>query len=337
MSGEAMLKCPYCGSEFRVPHAVSVATCPYCGYTFKVSTGEAITEHYYFKVVFSSSSAFDRLLRFILRNYGAPSDFHTATELRKALLHYVPIHAVHAEATGECIYTEGVWFWSKSYEGDFYEVGDYFILANREPWFSHIVENYRFSLRGREYFKPKMLRMGRYYNIMVSKEDAIKAASDAVVRDLMKDLNTGCNGNKVVKDVKTEYLGVTHYPIWEFTYRYGNVEMKALVDASSGRVIYAEYPQTLKAREEAGLIAGALIGIGAVGGGIGGLVTASGLMAAVMAGAGAIVGLIAALPAIKRAFERVVKTSERVEDWNLLLKAGKLLEEEGVFSITLGY
>ncbi len=324
MSGEGLtiLKCPYCGSEFRVPEGVATATCPYCGYTFHIRTGEKLEEHYYFKIVFSSSRGFERLLKFIERNFGAPADFITSAELRSATLHYIPIHAVHAEAEGECMYSEGFWFWKRSYEGDFYEVKDYFILGNNEPWFASMLEKFRFGLRGREYFKPKLLKIGKYYRVEVDREEAIRRARELVIEDLRKDLKTGCAGEEIVKNVRIEYLGVTHYPIWEFRYRYNrykSLDMKALVDASSGRTLYAEYPQTSKARKEAGVVAGLLIGLGALGSALSGSAFFEGGLATGAAAVGAVLGLIAAIPALKHAFESVAKASERLEDWSLNL------------------
>lgn len=329
MSAEQLIRCPYCGSEFKVPHAITAATCPYCGYTFRVDTGKAIEEHYYFKVIFSSSRAFTRLMDFIARNYGAPADLKVAAVLRDSKLHYVPIHAVHAEADGECNYVEGMWFWRKSYEGDFVEVHDYFIPGTTEPWFTNLLRSYKFSLRGREYFKPKMIRMGKYYGITVPKEAAISEAERRIKEDLMSDLRSGCAGEKIIKSARTEYLGVTHYPIWEFTYEYKGIQMKALVDASSGRVIYAEHPQTLEAREKAGMMGAGIMIAGLIGGLVGGLIITNSFTWAILSGIGGlIIGAIAGAPALSRAFKKVVKTSEKLEEWSI---SEELLEKIHVF------
>jgi len=325
-----VLRCPYCGATFGAPHMVNAATCPYCGYYFYVKSGKDVGEHYYFKVVFSSGRAFQRMLSFIARNFGAPEDFASATSLRSATLHYVPIHAVHAEAEGECEYHEGLWFWKKSYTGDFIEVRDIFLPATTKFPYLDELKGYRFSLRGREYFKPRVMKIGKYYPIESDKETALKAADNAIRNSLMKDLESGCAGRKTITDVKLKYLGVTHYPLWELRYEYRGIPLVGLVDASSGRVVFAEHPIAWKAKEMAGIMSTAtIIPPAVVGAAVGGAL-AGGTMAAIGGIAGLIIGLIAAAPALAKVFKRIEKSRESLSEWGLF-KEKDILENVSRF------
>ena len=102
------IKCENCYADFKVPHKVPVVACPYCGYTFVAD--KSVTEIYYFKVNFDSSKAFEKLMKFILRNFGVPPDFKINTSLTGYSLHYIPFHTVKAEAKGICQYQEGIIF-----------------------------------------------------------------------------------------------------------------------------------------------------------------------------------------------------------------------------------
>lgn len=328
--GFAVLRCPYCGATFGAPHMVNAATCPYCGYYFYVKSEKDVGEHYYFKVVFSSGRAFQRMLSFIARNFGAPEDFTSATSLRSATLHYVPIHAVHAEAEGECEYHEGLWFWRKSYTGDFVEVRDIFLPATSKFQYLEDLKGYRFSLRGREYFKPRVVRVGRYYPIESDKDAALRAADATIRKSLMKDLESGCAGRKTVTSVRLEYLGVTHYPLWELKYEYRGTLLTGLVDASSGRVVFAEHPIAWKAKEMASIMSAAtIIPPALVGSAVGGAL-AGGTMAAVGGVAGLIIGLVVAAPALAKVFKKVEKSRESLSDWGLF-KERDMLESVSRF------
>lgn len=313
----SVLRCPYCGAVFGAPHMVSAATCPYCGYYFYVKSGEGVEEHYYFRVVFSSGRAFQRMLSFIARNFGAPEDFTEAATLRSATLHYVPIHAVHAEAEGECEYHEGHWFWRKSYRGDFMEVRDIFLPATRRFRYLEDLKGYRFSLRGREYFKPRVMKIGKYHPIESGKEEALKAADSAIRESLMKDLESGCAGRRAITDVRLEYLGVTHYPLWELGYEYRGMTLTGLVDASSGRVVFAEHPIAWRAKEVASIMSAGTVIPPAVTGLLVGAALGGGAVAVVGGIAGLVTGLIVAAPALAKVFKRVEKSRESLSDWGL--------------------
>ena len=299
------IKCENCYADFKVPHKVPVATCPYCGYTFIAD--KSVTEIYYFKVNFDSSKAFEKLMKFILRNFGVPPDFKLNTSLTVYSLHYIPFHTVKAEAKGICQYQEGIIF-RKGYKGKFIQVLDAYIPALPLPAGFDILTKFKFGLRGREYFKPRMTKMGKYYLAQYDKDYAINLAKLKVQEDLINDIRSACAGKEILEEIKTEYLGITYYPFWEIFYEYKGEKLRAIVDATNGRVLTSEYVIDPKAKKFA-LIAVAAVVIPA-------LVTGSffGFSGSII---GLFVGLISSLPAFPRIFSKKIKAKEDFTEFEL--------------------
>jgi hypothetical protein len=299
------IKCENCFADFKIPHKVPVATCPYCGYTFVVDKN--ITEIYYFKVNFDSSKVFEKLLRFILRNFGVPKDFISNTYLTGYTLHYIPFHTVKAEAKGICEYKEGIIF-RKGYKGKFIQVLDAYIPASPLPINLEILTRFKFGLRGREYFKPRITKMGKYYLVQYDKEYALNLARIKVQEELMKDIRSACAGREILEEIKTEYLGITYYPFWEIFYQYKGEKLRAIIDATNGRVLYSEYIIDPKARKFASLAAISVIIPSTIIGsifGFGGFVI------------GLLVGILSSSPSFPKIFKKKIKAKEEFTEFDI--------------------
>jgi len=299
------IKCENCFAVFKVPHKVPIATCPYCSYTFIAD--KEITEIYYFKVNFDSSSSFEKLIKFILRNFGVPSDFKAETTIKNYTLHYFPFHIVKAEGKGKCLYKEGIFF-KKRYKGDFIEVLDFYIPASIISSNLEVITNYKFGLRGREYFKPRMTKIGKYYIVQFDKDYAINIAKSKVFESLKRDISSACEGEEIIEYIKTEYLGITYYPFWEIIYEYKGEELRGIVDATNGRVLYSEYIIDPKARKFASLaVISVIIPATIVGSFFGTIGFFIGIVSA----------LISSIPALPKIFLRKIKAKEIFTEFEL--------------------
>lgn len=233
------IKCPHCGANFEILEDVSFTSCPYCGYTFNVQTMQE-WEHFFFPVYVTHDLAWTKLRSFILRRYGVPHDFNEEANLTNVALHYVPLHVFHAEAEAECKSSKGT--------AVYHKVFDLIIPAFNGLWFDSILRNHKFSVRGRIFFKPSILKRGKYYPPTLGSQEAKSIVQNIASSSVLNEARESCKGNYNLSKVEINYVGLVHYPIWELHYNYKNESYKSLIDSTNSRVMYVEYPLSREAR-----------------------------------------------------------------------------------------
>ncbi|RLE52305.1 MAG: hypothetical protein DRJ26_04875 [Candidatus Methanomethylicota archaeon] len=243
------MKCPHCGAEFDVPEGTTAAVCPYCGTTINMATKEIEAEHYIFPVIYNLDKAYKKLKAIISRQFGVPVDFSDSATLVHRQLHYIPLYVYHVEGKAICKDSEVL------------EV-DYVAVPALKLAPVPIPENYRFPVRGRQYFKPAILEMGKYYSPALSREALEKFAKSKIYYRLLSEARLSCPGAPI--EIKCKYEGLVHYPIWELIYTYQNEKFKGVVDAVCGEVFFAEYPmstlhRTISLGLAVGVVAGGLL------------------------------------------------------------------------------
>ena len=239
-------ECPNCSASFPAPDTVSILTCPYCGYTFEASSRREWS-HFFFPILLDSGSAWRKGYQFIARRYGVPNDFNTSS-LASSSLHNVPFHIFHCEAKAECRYSRGFIFRDEKI-AEYAEAMDICVpAALTGGWIDRLLQSHTFSVKNRIYFKPEIMRIGKFYNPTLSYSESLKYASERISKAVMDEAERSCGGDKRVTDVKVKYYGLIHYPFWELKYSYRGKYFNMLIDASSGRVIYVEYPLSKAAR-----------------------------------------------------------------------------------------
>ncbi|HIH44270.1 MAG TPA: hypothetical protein HA257_04075 [Candidatus Methanoperedenaceae archaeon] len=294
------VKCSQCGGEHEVLETVSFTTCPYCGYTFDLKTMQEWT-HYFFPAYVNHGSAWTKLRSFILRRYGVPHDFSQTSNITSMMLHYVPLHVFHAEAEATCKGSRGT--------ATYHKVFDIALPAYTGLWFDSHLGSHKFSVRGRVFFKPSVLEKGKYYTPSLTSESAKNTAMNLAGSLIMKEANESCRGASTISRNDTEYIGMVHYPVWEFTYTYSNDTYRGLVDAANSRVMFVEYPLSRTARVFLLNASVALLAVGAIGGLFAGSAAGSG-------GAGLVLGIIgsaiAAIPLVSNALSMKARGSEEL-------------------------
>ncbi len=290
-----MVKCPYCGAEFEAPPDVSTVTCPYCGTIFNVATMESVKEHFFYPVVYDSTSAFKRLMAFVSRQYGAPSDIGSSG-MASRMLHYIPIYVYKLTGIAVC----GT---KKVYEDE-----EYVSVVGLTRLPIPVPYDYRFPVRGKRYFEAKVYEYGRYYNPDIDPKTYEKTLRQGIASRAYREGRLTC-GNPLIEAV-AEYEGVVHYPFWEFSYSYRGSTYRGIVDAVDGLVVWAQHPQNPKHMNILKTVGVAVI--------LGGLIIGAGLGAAIAKLTGLLLGSVGGLIAgiaggvspLSRGFKKVVVATQ---------------------------
>ncbi|NHV07156.1 MAG: zinc ribbon domain-containing protein [Thaumarchaeota archaeon] len=310
------VKCPNCGASFEVIETASFTTCPYCGYTFNLQTLQEWV-HYFFPVYFNQNSAWLKLKSFILRRYGVPHDFYESSNITNITLHYIPLHVFHTEAEATCQSGKGT--------ATYHKVLDLAIPAYNGFWFDSLLRSHKFSVRGRIFFKPSVLERGKYYPPSISSESA-KILSQSIVNSLvLREANESCKGYSRISKVDVNYVGLVHYPIWEFYYNYKNESYKGLIDGTNGRVMFVEYPLSREAKTFLLVSSVAIVAASSLGGMmIGSILVSNAILGIIL---GFIGSLVSSAPLLLTALSLKERGSEEIS------KKDSLLSTEEVASL----
>ncbi len=236
-------RCPGCYAEITVPETVHVTTCPYCGLTFRISeTGaeRVDIDHFYFPL--DRRDPYDLLMRFVERQYGAPSDIRANSTLVQRILHYIPVYFYYLHGIAEVERADG--------RGVKVEEVDYIGIPASGSELDELLKDYPFPIRGKRFFEEEVMKSGIYHEPRISEDEAKKIAVLKLRRRLRKEGEECVEPLSRMHEVKllAEFRGLVHYPLWELLYRYRGDNYKGFVDGATGAVILAEYPATMRAR-----------------------------------------------------------------------------------------
>ncbi|RLE57109.1 MAG: hypothetical protein DRJ30_00690 [Candidatus Methanomethylicota archaeon] len=301
------LKCSHCGGEFEVPEDVNIATCPYCGTTFEISTGKLESKHYFYPMIYDSNEAYETLKAILIRQFGIPSDFKEKVSLISRHLHYLPIYIFYVEGKAECEGTEIL-------EAEYVAIPSMRILPIPIP------AEYRFPIKGRVYFKPQMLKYGKFYSPQLKIEHLEKYAKARVYRRISGEVELACPKAEVTLNCKCE--GLTHYPIWELQYVYAGFKLRGVVDAVSGEVFSAQYPMSTFHR---GMAIGMSLSILASGMAIGWMIG--------QISSHPLIGIIGGIiPAVAGALHPLRKSAYKIQEYRSQTH-GELMDESGTENV----
>lgn len=302
------VKCPHCGAQFWVPEGASRVTCPYCFTVFNVSDlkleGE---EHFYFPLS-RTLDPFERLVKFVSRQYAVPIDLPKRFSVQKRELYWVPVYFFFADFRARA---RG---YSQAYGEQYTDITETRLVSIpvSGTWLDTVLEKYPFPVRGKLPFSPEIEAKGVFLKPTVARDEAEKKAENIVAYKVRLEASQSFSALKSLELVekKLEYRGLVHYPVWVLGYSYNDRDYSAIVDGASGVVIKAEYPQTTKGR--ATLTAYSILALlsGVAGGLLYSYLFENGFLAII---GGLIVGGAAALPALTRSATRIASASEYLE------------------------
>ncbi|GEM_PF-433287 len=264
--GFVRIRCPYCGAEYRVPSTVTYATCPYCGTTFRIDYPEAKIEHYLFKIVYDKNLAYRLARDFASQQVGVVEDLVENSSFVSAELYYVPVYIYEVNVKALCRGEREKIVGDGEVEIDVHggEEFSYELVRAVDKLPIPLPKDYGFPARARVYFKPTVLKEGRYIQPSLDPMRVFERVKESGIKKAVEEARIACTGGYEVDD-RSRYYGLAHYPFWWIRYRYGGKVYHALVDAADGTIVYLEYPLSMS---------GLLMGLG---GGIASALAAGGI------------------------------------------------------------
>ncbi len=246
--GWATIKCPYCGAEYRVPATVTYSTCPYCGTTFRLDKPGARIEHFLFKMMYGSGQAYRLARDFATQQIGAAEDLAEAAEFSDATLYYVPIYIFEINVKALCTEEKEV-LEEQGLELTVHGGEDvkYYLIPAVDKLPIPLPRDYGFPARSRMYFKPSVLKKGRYLQPVIDPMKTFERLKKDSISEAIEEARISCSKGYHLID-NSKYHGIAHYPFWMIEYVYKRRKYKALVDAADGTVVYLEYPISSKGR-----------------------------------------------------------------------------------------
>ncbi len=247
--GFVLIKCPYCTAEYRVPETIKYATCPYCGTTFRLDKPDAKIEHFLFKMVFDKNSAYKLARDFATHQVGVVEDLYENSSFESATLYYVPLYIYEINIKALC----------KSEKEETSESGEVEIAVHGGEEVSYelvkavdkvpipLPDDYGFPARARMYFKPTILKDGKYLQPNRDPMEIFNSVKRPSLEQAIEEAKISCDRGYHVID-NSKYHGIAHYPFWWIKYSYRGKTYNALVDAADGTIVYLEYPLSMSGR-----------------------------------------------------------------------------------------
>jgi hypothetical protein len=250
------LTCGYCQAENNIPAFASVVTCEYCGVPNELQSGKIIENHHMLSVYFSGSRLQELVPQYLSKFVGVPGDFADKVVFTKFDLLMMP-------------------FWLFKFHGktNYRGIGKYCNPQHSTHWSQHISINtrpeqgaididqtclifgYKEQYRqirdekvpagGKEAFDINAVNAegGQIYDTEIGYTDAYRLAEEQV-----KAKHNNLIFREIVKidgmnqDIELKEMSYLHVPFYKVKYNYGRWQGEALVDATRGKVLRAEYP-----------------------------------------------------------------------------------------------
>ncbi|QOJ79387.1 hypothetical protein IG193_02690 [Infirmifilum lucidum] len=302
------VECPRCGARFSIPSSLARVTCPYCFTAFHPEKRLEAEEAQFYFPLYESLDPFEKLVKFLARQYAASRDLPTEFAVTQRELHWVPVYFFFTDfkATARGF--------SHVYGETITEVTETRLVSipASGTWLDRELEAYPLPVRGKLPFNPEIKDKGVFHEPQVSREAAEKIAASIIESKVrLEAMESFSSLNSLtVTQRKVEYRGLIYYPVWVLEYSYRNGKYRALVDGASGIVIEAQYPQTAHGRVSLGAYSLLAILFGVAGGLVYAKFFGGELLAPI---GGLLVGVTAAIPAITRSVTRVVAVREYLE------------------------
>lgn len=221
--GNQNFYCKECGAPLSIPKGAVAISCPYCGFTLVQK--DMTQEVFFFPVSYIQQTAAERLSWFLLNRFGIPPDICQCYQPQSVNLGFVPVFIYYIKA---------------SVTPQIYEVDTRGILGVRSSWFAQHLKDYKFSVKGKIFFKADAVQ-GSVMKPELT-PDQVNAESNALAHKMAQEdvKRFNISAPRYVNDIR--YLGMVYYPFFEIYYNYKGKMFKGLVDATNGTVCYSEYP-----------------------------------------------------------------------------------------------
>jgi DNA-directed RNA polymerase subunit RPC12/RpoP len=252
--------CPVCGKKTEVAEGEKVVHCPYCNTDFLTMEGE---ERYVMPSYYNSSSCFETFMLWAKKQGGYDESTPIQLHMDSATLNFYPFWVISLEGTttftglgedAEYSWPDGGAYrqmrtFLRPEQGTFERRFELLFPAAKD--FPQELRSYQIPGRARKYFTTQTVTEagGTLHGGVLGREAAEQMANDAAKQQFSLLIDREVDRVDTRKDalnlVESYYIYV---PIWTFGYSFKGKGYDAFVDASTGRVIFATYPPSIKER-----------------------------------------------------------------------------------------
>ncbi len=245
-------QCPRCGSPHSVGEDDAAVTCSYCGTSFMTFREE---KRYIFPVYYDSSAAVENFMLWVKKQTGYEESLPFHINLRDVKLHFIPFWTatVRAKTTFTGLGEDAAFSapYGTGYRkmkivlreesGSFEKFMEVAVPASAELG----IEGVTAISRKRIYFSHEYVKQkgGILHGAVVPRSEAEAAIKRMMSTELTKLIRREVVEVKTRNDeIDVSDLALVYIPVWEVVYEFKGKRYRALVDASSSRIIEATYP-----------------------------------------------------------------------------------------------
>ncbi|NHJ39886.1 MAG: hypothetical protein FK731_07615 [Asgard group archaeon] len=250
------LTCGYCQGVNDIPPFARVVTCEFCGSPNELQSGKVIENHHMLSVYFSGSRLQELVPQYLSKYVGVPSDFSDKVVFTKFELQMMPfwLFKFHGRTDyrgiGKYCSPQHSNVWSRSInistrpERGTIDLDQTCLVFGYKEQYKQIRDE-KIPAGAKEAFNISAVNNegGKIYDTEIGYQEAHRIAEDQVrakhnqliFREIVQ--MDGAN-----QDIQLKEMSYLHVPFYRVEYNYGRWSGEALVDASRGKVLRAEYP-----------------------------------------------------------------------------------------------
>ncbi|NMC05008.1 MAG: hypothetical protein GYA24_07350 [Candidatus Lokiarchaeota archaeon] len=294
--------CPNCAADLDVAADAPIHTCDYCGTAIQVNVmfgdkgaGDAaaggdpkenyiIKDHYIIRCHYNQDMVKSLLVDWVKKIPGAPQDFEDAANINEIKLKFYPIWVGEYAATSDYVglddwpnfsrpapdrpgWYEMVTYSPRQESGRVIREYQIPLMALPEQRLPAYLRDYAVTTTGKEYFDIKHVKKlsGEIIDSALKMNDARanmrQQVLDRQAREMHKEVKQIQSRSDDVQEKGVYYI---HFPVYQINFIYNGKPHDALVDGSSGRIVYVKAPISKEFRAKTMGAGGAFLGGGLV-------------------------------------------------------------------------
>jgi len=287
--------CPNCAADLDVATDAPIHTCDYCGTAIQVNVmfgdkgvgGESnenfiIKDHFIIRCHYNQDQVKNLLVDWVKKIPGAPQDFEDSANINEIKLKFYPIWVGEYSATSDYVgiddwpnfshpapdkpgWYEHVSYSPRQEQGRVIREYQIPLMALPEQRIPTYLRDYAVTTTGKEYFDIKHVKKlsGEIIDSALKMVDAKATMRQQVLdrqaREMHKEVKQIQTRNDDIKEKGVYYI---HFPMYQISFIYNGKPHDALVDGSSGRIVFVKAPISKEFKAKTTMGGLAFLGIG---------------------------------------------------------------------------
>lgn len=270
--------CPNCAADIEVPPDAPIHTCDYCGTAIQVNVlfggggtpaagGQpkeqyVIKDHYIIRCHYPQQQAKNLLVDWVKKIPGAPQDFEDAANISSMKLTFYPIWVGEYGAVSDYVglddwpqfsrpapdrpgWFEAVTYYKKEERGRVIREYQIPLIAVPSEKLPAAMRDYVVTTTGKEYFDIQHVKklggqiMDSTFNMEQAKGNMRQQVLNRQESEMHKEVTQITGRNDDIKEKGVFYI---HFPVYNVEFTYNNKPHTAIIDGSTGRIIYVKVP-----------------------------------------------------------------------------------------------